>query len=222
MTESAQETNAGIWQRLYAEGANDLRYPSDVLVRLGARLLQRERDPRVLDFGFGTGANLLHFAGQGFAMHGIEISEHALARTRQRLQAAGLSADLRLIRPGERLPYAEAYFDVVYAWQMLYYNDHGSWASTVAELERVTRRNGLIIIATAAPGDVSQVEAEPLGNHLYRSRVRGQQGCVLLIPDRPGLADLFPQRQIEVGEFGFRFASSATRFWIITYRMPSV
>jgi hypothetical protein len=37
MNEPASLINAGVWRRLYAAGGNDLRYPNDVLVRLGAR-----------------------------------------------------------------------------------------------------------------------------------------------------------------------------------------
>jgi SAM-dependent methyltransferase len=219
--EPAAEVNARVWRGLYAAGANDLRYPSEVLVRLGFRLLRTDRDRRVLDFGFGTGANLLHFAGQGLEVHGVEISEHALNRTRQRLASAGLTAQLQLIEVGQRLPYAAGYFDVAYAWHVLYYNDREGWSRAVRELERVTKPGGLIIIAIAAPGDVSQLEAESLGNHLYRSQVSGQEGCLLLIPDRQGLDALFPGRQIEVGEFGFSFAGALARYWIITYRMPT-
>lgn len=219
--EPAGEVNARVWRGLYAAGGNDLRYPSDVLVRLGFRLMRTDRDRRVLDFGFGTGANLLHFAGQGLEVHGVEVSEHALKRTRQRLESAGLAAQLQLIEVGQPLPYAAGYFDVAYAWHVLYYNDREGWSRAVRELERVTKPGGLIIIAIAAPGDVSQLQAESLGNHLYRSRVPGQEGCVLLIPDRQGLDALFPGRPIEVGEFGFSFAGLLARYWIITYRMPT-
>jgi SAM-dependent methyltransferase len=218
MSESATQINSEVWRRLYAAGGNDMRYPSDVLVRLGAWRLDRARDRRMLDFGFGTGANLVHFAGQGFEMHGVEISEHALARARERVAAAGLSAELRLITPGQKLPYADGYFDVVYAWQMLYYNDHTGWRNAVAELERVTRPEGRVIVATAAPGDVSQLEAEALGEDLYRSRVPGQEGCVVLIPDRERLSELFPGRVLEVGEFGYRFDSALAHYWLVTYR----
>ena len=65
----------------------------------------------------------------------------------------------------------------------------------VKEMERVTRRGGLILVATAAPGDVSQVEAEPLGDFVYRSTVAGQEGCVLTIPEREALQQFFPGRQ---------------------------
>ena len=58
-------------------------------------------------------------------------------------------------------------------------------------IKRVTKPGGLIIVATAAPGDISQVETEPLGNGVYRSRVPGQEGCVLLIPDMQALSELF-------------------------------
>lgn len=220
MTESANTVNAEVWRRLYSQGANDLRYPNDVLVRIAAKLLDRARDRKLLDFGFGTGANLVHFASQGFDVHGVEISEHALARTRQRLQDAGLHAHLQLVVGGQPLPYPADYFDVVYAWQVLYYNDRSGWIAAVSELERVTKPNGLIIVATAAPGDISQVEAEPLGADLYRSRVKDQDGCLLFIPDRAALAALFAGREIEIGEFGFCFQSFTARFWIITYRRP--
>jgi SAM-dependent methyltransferase len=221
MTDLADHANAAVWQRLYAEGKNDLRYPNDLLVRLGARLLSKDRDRRILDFGFGTGANLLHFAAQGFETYGVEISEYALARATERLQAAALSGDLHLIRAGQRLPYADCFFDVVYAWQVLYYHSRDGWKSTVGELERVTRKGGLVMVATAAPGDISQEEAEPLGNDMYRSKVLGQEGCILTIPDRETIAELFPGRQIEIGEFGFRFGGTRSRHWIITYRMPA-
>jgi SAM-dependent methyltransferase len=221
MAEFPVQSNAAIWERLYAQGRNDLRYPNEVLVRLGMRLLDKSRDRRILDFGFGTGANLLHFAGQGFELHGVEVSEHAHALARERLRTAGLAADLRLVDASSRLPYDAHYFDAVYAWQVLYYNDLGGWRFALTELERVTRQGGLIVVAIAAPGDISQVQAEPLGDDIYRSRVPGQEGCVVLIPDRDRLGHLFPGRVIEVGEFGYRFGSVTSRHWIITYRMPS-
>jgi SAM-dependent methyltransferase len=221
VTDQADRANSGVWQRLYAEGKNDLRYPNDVLVRLGARMLINGQDRRILDFGFGTGANLLHFAAQGFETCGVEISEHAVARTRERLRAAALSGDLHLIGAGQRLPWMDCVFDVVYAWQVLYYNSRDGWKSTVGELERVIRKGGLVVIATAAPGDISQVQAEPLGHCMYRSRVQGQEGCILTIPDRDALAELFSGRQLEIGEFGFQFGGITSRHWVITYRMPS-
>lgn len=219
MSSEAAQTNASIWDGVYANGGGDLRYPNDVLVRLGARLIGDRRSIRILDYGFGTGANLVHFAKSGHQLSGAEVSGHALSRTRQRLLAEGLSGDLRLVRAGDPLPFEDDSFDLVYAWQVIYYNDFEGWRSTVRELERVTRPEGRIVVATAAPGDISQLEAESLGNHTYRSRVAGQQGCVVTIPDEAALASMFPGRALEIGEFGFRFGTIASRHWIVSYRM---
>ncbi len=218
---NAAHVNSRVWRALYAAGKNDLRYPNDALVRLSAQLFDRERDRRILDFGFGTGANLLHFAGEGYEVHGVEISEHATARTRQRLQDAGLCADLRLIGAEDPLPFESGYFDVVYAWQVLYYSDGDTWQRKVKEMERVTRSGGLILVATAAPGDVSQLQAEPLGDFAYRSTVAGQEGCVVTIPEREALQQFFPGRQLEIGEFGLQYGVTRSRHWVITYRVSS-
>ena len=131
--EPAAIRNQQIWRRLYEEGKADLRYPSEVLVRMGFRLLNPTSHHRLLDFGFGTGANLIHFARLGYDVHGVEISTHALATTKQRLRSADLTATLGLHTPGERLGYPDAFFDVLVAWQVLYYNDWKSLSAVVDE-----------------------------------------------------------------------------------------
>jgi SAM-dependent methyltransferase len=216
----AIERNSAVWRDLYAAGKNDLLYPNDTLVRLGAHLFDREHDTPILDYGFGTGANLAHFAQQGFAMHGVEISKHALVATRDKLDARGLAAELHLIEPGQALPFPDNYFSIVYSWQVLYYNDMVGWHAAVRELERVAAADGLILLGTAAPGDVSQIDADPLGNCMYRLKIAAQKGCIVTIPDRRSLRRFFPARRLEIGEFGYSFRQTRTRFWIVSYRVP--
>jgi SAM-dependent methyltransferase len=220
MNHSIQIANARVWQKLYSEGKNDLRYPNDVLVRMGARLFDASQHKKILDFGFGTGANLIHFASRGFQMSGVEISEHAIAITRERLCAANLTAELHLVRPGEPLSFPSGTFDLVYAWQVICYSDRPGWRFIVKELERVTRAEGLIIVATVAPGDIFHLMSEPLGNGMYRLLIPGQEGCMVTIPKKDELADYFPGRQLEIGDFGFSFGGRAAHYWIVMYQIP--
>lgn len=215
---SAAVHNAQIWENLYATGRNDLRYPNEMLVRLAAGLLPSSQPVRVLDYGCGTGANTAHLASLGHEMHGIEVSASALEIARARLQASGRDAALQLVTPGAPLPYDHGFFDAVIAWQVIYYNDRQGWARAVAEIERVLRPGGIVLVATAAPGDVSQREAQPLGDSMYRSEVTGQAGCTLVIPEREELQALFPGRALEVGEYMFHFGPRQVRHWIISYR----
>lgn len=215
---NAAARNAEVWEGLYAAGRNDLRYPSETLVRLAAGLLPAAQPLRVLDFGCGTGANTAHLASLGHALHGVEVSASALERARSRMQAAGREAVLQLVAPGARLPFADGFFDAVFAWQVLYYNDRQGWAAAVREIERVLRPGGLVLVATAAPGDVSQRDAQALGDAMYRSAVPGQAGSTLTIPAREELQALFPGRILDVGEFSFAFGATHSRHWIISYR----
>jgi SAM-dependent methyltransferase len=219
MTTDPALVNAQVWRDLYRCGRGDLRYPNDVLVRLGARMLDARRDRKLLDFGCGTGANLAHFASQGFEVVGVDVSEHALARARARVAAMNQPPELRLVEPGQPLPFADGRFDAAYAWQVLYYNDLDGWRASVAELERVCKRGALILVATAAPGDVSQTDSTPLEELTYRlSSTSGQEGCIVTIPDRDALPQFFPGRDLEIGEFGFKFRGTSARHWIVTYR----
>jgi SAM-dependent methyltransferase len=210
--------NEIVWRQLYAQGQNDLRYPNDVFVRCCYRYLDSNRSGNILDFGFGTGANLIHLAQLGYTLSGIEISEHALHKTRVRLENIGLRAELHCIEPGSPLPWESEFFDAVVAWQVLYYNDWDSWRRVFSELDRVLRPGGVFIGATAAPGDISQTMSEALGGGLYRSKVPGQEGCILAIPDEPEIANCFPGREIELGEFSYRLGEIVSRHWVVVYR----
>ena len=219
MTTDAALVHAQVWRDPYSSGRGDLRYPNDMLVRLGARMLDARRDRKLLDFGCGTGANLAHFASQGFEVVGVDVSEHALATTRSRVAAMSQPPELLLVQPGQPLPFEDGRFDAAYAWQVLYYNDLQGWKASVAELERVCKRGALILVATAAPGDVSQTDSTPLEEFTYRlSSTTGQGGCIVTIPDRDALPRFFSGRDLEIGEFGFRFRGTSSRHWIVTYR----
>lgn len=216
---SDQSNNVEIWKSLYAQGKNDLKYPNDVLVRLGSRMFERKNDCRILDFGFGTGANLLHFARQGFVVSGVEISEHAVEITKTRIREGNLKYDKILcINPNVKLPFDDNYFDIVIIWQVLCYNDWESALKTLRDLDRVLKAGGLFVCATTAPGDISHSNSENLGNGEYRSRVPGQEGCRLLIPEESQLPELFPSRSIDVGYLGYSFGGIEAKHWIITYR----
>lgn len=98
---------------------------------------------RLLDVGCGTGSNLAEFSKIAEAT-GIDMSADALAFCRRRgVERVALSGV-------ERLPFADATFDVVTAMDMLEHTDDD--LAALAELRRVLKPDGLLLVTVPAYG----------------------------------------------------------------------
>jgi SAM-dependent methyltransferase len=215
MSNEVRQQHVAVWEKLYA-GGHVMSYPSDVFVRLTHRLISPDRHPKALDYGFGSGQNLLHLGRRGFKLWGLEVSESAVKTARGRLEAAGLQGELALIKD-EKLPFADGFFDVVVPWQVLNYNTWESLRRVVKELDRVLRPGGFLIAAINAPGDYQQTHSEPLGDCLYRLTSSTQAGLVTLVPERDRLKDVFPGYPLNIGSFSYSYEDNEERYWIVTY-----
>ena len=78
------------------------------------------RGKRVLEVGCGAGTDLVRFAKGGAIVTGVDLSSSAIALARENFEQQGLSADLREA-DGERLPFADGSFDLVYAHGVIQY-----------------------------------------------------------------------------------------------------
>ncbi|HJU94044.1 MAG TPA: methyltransferase domain-containing protein [Pyrinomonadaceae bacterium] len=96
-----------------------------------------DRRPRILDVGCGTGANLIMLSKYGDA-EGVDISEDALAFCRER----GL--DKVRLGAGEALPYEDATFDLVTAFDVVEHMDDD--LAGLSEMQRVLRPGGRALL----------------------------------------------------------------------------
>lgn len=96
---------------------------------------------RVLDLGTGTGLLARRFAAQGARAAGADIAAGQIEAARAAASDAGLDIDLR-VAPAEKLPFADASFDVVTAMQCWLYFDP-ELASR--EVRRVLAPGGVLV-----------------------------------------------------------------------------
>ena len=96
-----------------------------------------DRQPRILDVGCGTGANLIMLSKYGDA-EGVDISEDALAFCRER----GL--DKVKLGAGEELPYEDDTFDLVTAFDVVEHMDDD--LAGLREMRRVLRPGGRVLL----------------------------------------------------------------------------
>jgi ubiquinone/menaquinone biosynthesis C-methylase UbiE len=93
----------------------------------------------VLDVGCGAGTDLMRFARGGAIVTGVDISSSAIELARRNFEQQGFTADLR-VADGERLPFADDTFDLVYAHGVVQYTPDGQ--RLVDECRRVLKRGG--------------------------------------------------------------------------------
>lgn len=105
---------------------------------------------RVLDVGCGSG-NLLRAIGKrypGVELAGLDPDPRMLARVGRKARRAGLNP--RLDRGfAQELPYPDGSFDRVFSSLMLHHLDTEAKDALLAEVRRVLRPDGLLVLADA-------------------------------------------------------------------------
>jgi len=108
--------------------------------------LAKSKAKRVYDMGCGVGRHTLLLAQRGFEVAASDNSAQALLATKQKLQHAGLvaqivDADMTLI------PFPSEHFDAVLAISVLEHNVRSGVEKAIAEIFRTLRPEGKILAA---------------------------------------------------------------------------
>lgn len=160
------------------------RYPAESIVRAVMRQYGRVPDRagiRALDVGCGPGANAWFLAREGFQVSGIDGSAAAIGLARQRLEAEGLAADLRVGDFTRTLPWADATFDFAVDCAAMYANPPHGIRTAVEEVHRVLKPGGMFVslaftdrtwgygtgVPAGHPGGFAEVAEGPLAGTGY-------------------------------------------------------
>jgi SAM-dependent methyltransferase len=107
------------------------------------RRTRRQRAARdALDLGCGVGRHALALAEAGFAVSAIDGSAGGIDYLREQAQARRLAIDAQIGLMTD-LPFADAGFDYVLAWNVIYHGDGAIVDRCIAEIRRVLRPGGL-------------------------------------------------------------------------------
>ncbi|MFA5974937.1 MAG: class I SAM-dependent methyltransferase [Elusimicrobiota bacterium] len=139
------------WQMFYGRGSGNVS-PDENLIRLvKGKYADIPRSGRMIDVGFGRGANMILFAQNGFEAHGLEVSEASVQAAKDLEPLAGVTLEVGLLS-GTRLPYPDGFFDIVLSWNAVYY--YGSRTlvrEALADFHRVLRPGGVLLMSLIHP-----------------------------------------------------------------------
>lgn len=115
----------------------------EITSTLLSRNLNGTRSPRILDAGCGTGG-MVQYLGKFGRVYGVDVAAEAMDGCRQR--------GLRTVSRGsiEAIPFADASFDVVVSFDVLYHQSVIDDVRALAEFNRVLKPGGLLLIRVPA------------------------------------------------------------------------
>jgi SAM-dependent methyltransferase len=96
----------------------------------------------VLEVGCGAGVDLARFARGGAAVTGVDLAASAIALAKANFEQQGLAAEFHVAN-GERLPFADEAFDLVYAHGVVQYT--ADPRRLIEECRRVVKPGGQAI-----------------------------------------------------------------------------
>jgi ubiquinone/menaquinone biosynthesis C-methylase UbiE len=132
----------------YYDLAIKLTMPERKFRRLLVAEVAPQADEQILEFGFGTGSNLLlvHQQNPAAILRGVDIDPKVGGIADHKLAKNGVNLPLDLYDGGS-LPYADARFDKVYSCLVFHQLDAETKLSCLKEIHRVLKPNGSLIIA---------------------------------------------------------------------------
>lgn len=123
---------------------------------------------RILDLGCGIGRHALAFARAGHHVTALDASEAAVAATSAAAFAEGLTVDT-VHAAMTTLPFEDACFDHVLAWNVVYHGDETVVRRTLAEIARVTRPGGSFMATMLSARRLPVEQAKAPGREISRN-----------------------------------------------------
>jgi SAM-dependent methyltransferase len=119
---------------------------ADHLLRLARRVQGEPADIRALDVGCGIGETDSFLAGCFRELHGVDVAPAAVEVAARRNPSVSYKT-----YDGERLPYHQASFELVFAMCVMHHIPPQRWEAFAAELVRVALPGGLVVVVEHNP-----------------------------------------------------------------------
>jgi biotin carboxylase/SAM-dependent methyltransferase len=162
------------YESLYARSVE--RWPAEPVASFVERNLVLLREAPVLDLGCGSGRHLWLLEQRGVRGVGLDPARRGLAAARE---WAGLRALVRG-RAG-RLPFADASFGGLIAWESLFYGDADDLVKCVGEALRVLRPGAPFLISFKSTQDYRVREYPEVLSRVHR--IEGEQWMAFVDPE---------------------------------------
>lgn len=180
------DKNITNWDEIYSnnKAGSFLNYPNENLVTL---FFQNRKaihtDGKALDYGFGSANNSEFLLQHMRELYGIEISKNSVNIAKKRLAKFGNFHPDNFLVSGDE-PDFTGFFDLIVAWQVLYYNDEAGLNSSITKLFGYLKPGGILLCTLITSRDIKVKHASLVEENTYLidKRIPHQEGCKVYSP----------------------------------------
>tara|TARA_B100001057_G_scaffold345563_1_gene346686 strand:- start:735 stop:1472 length:738 start_codon:yes stop_codon:yes gene_type:complete len=168
--------------KYWAQGVYDNPNPESYVFRIYGRVLADQFNlpgsdsARLLDFGCGSGGNLRFFDERGFDVFGVDQSSIDIDRSQRRIpHKADQMKTISPVSSVEDRWFGDTKFEVITAFQSLYYMDDSDLQTRLASLYDMLEHGGIVIATMMHSSCWYYGMSEPADNGLRLVRFRRDQ-----------------------------------------------
>ncbi len=132
------------WDQAYKKEPQQFTEPEKIC-SLADTLFPKYGVKRILDLGCGNGRHLVYFGKKGYQIFGSDLSGWGLQAAQQWTNQEKIPILLTLADM-QYLPFAENSFDAIISFRVIQHNLFVDIQATFKEIERVLRKDGLLVI----------------------------------------------------------------------------
>lgn len=142
--------NVEKYDKIYIRGQNH-NYPNLDLVRI-QKIFLKNYLGKTLDYGFGTGENLIFLSKEGHKMFGLETSPTVINLVKKKIKKNNVKSNLNVLKNSEKLPYKKNFFDNIVCISVLsQLKTKKNVGHLLREFLRVLKKGGNLIIDINGP-----------------------------------------------------------------------
>tara|TARA_B100000686_G_C16698553_1_gene921996 strand:+ start:493 stop:1170 length:678 start_codon:yes stop_codon:yes gene_type:complete len=198
------------YDELYQKG-HDHEYPNLDLVRLAAAYF-KVKNTKVLDYGFGTGENLIHLFKKGYKVYGAEASIEAIRLVKRKIKKRNLpNKKISLIKLNEdddKIPFEDNFFDNIICTSVLsLLRSKENVIQLINEFHRVLKIEGKLIIDINGPDSAFKIKGKFISEDMYQSQIKNGENISTYCPrSLKVFSKLFGKFHLdELGEVKFKY-----------------
>jgi ubiquinone/menaquinone biosynthesis C-methylase UbiE len=144
------EKNIKKYELIYKKGQNHF-YPNLDLVRIQKTLL-KSNIGKTLDYGFGSGENLVFLSNEGHEIYGLETSITALKITKKKIKNKKLKSNLKILSSSKKLEFQDDFFDNIICLSVFsQLKNKDNAIHLLKEFNRKLKKDGILVIDINGP-----------------------------------------------------------------------